>query len=95
VQRGVLFFRIGTTFPCANQTSQTIVDIGAPCVGTDIEAFVFEDQAEVAEVDFRRVAVPGDLESDLRVLPLAFVFGEVKVVVPDESDYLFVGNAFD
>jgi hypothetical protein len=49
----------------------------------------------VSEADFRFGALPGDFESDFSALPLAFVFGEVKVVVQDKPDHFFVRNDFD
>ena len=46
----------------------------------------------MGETDFGFIALFRDIESDLRALPLAFVFGKIKVVVQHKPGDFFVWN---
>src|SRR5712692_349642 len=43
---------VGLPLSCRNQAPQTTVDVGAPCVGTDIETLILGNQTQVSEADF-------------------------------------------
>src|SRR5579863_3081333 len=72
------FFRVGPALAGCNQTAQTAVHIGAPCVGAYIETLIRGNEALVGEADFRLVAVSGDFKHHLRVLPLGLVLSEIE-----------------
>src|SRR5205814_69406 len=85
---------IGLALTRGNQVTQTASDVGTPCVRADVVAFVEGDEADVREVDFCFVTLPGDLKDNVGVLPLTLVFHKAKVVVQDVPGNLFTWNKF-
>src|SRR5450432_1395874 len=75
-----------------NKFPQAIVDIIAPPLRTGVETFEIWNEAEMGEAHFRFVAPLGDLEDNLRALPLAFVFRKAQVGVQDLPDHFSVRN---
>src|SRR5579863_6755963 len=67
------FLLVGASLAGGDQALQAAVDVGAPRGRTDFEALVFGHQAQVSETHLGLVALPGDVEHDLRVLPLGLV----------------------
>ena len=88
------FFRVWLPYTCSNQAPQTPVYVRAPRVRADIETFVFGNQTEVSEADLRFIALSRDLKTDCRVLPLAFVFRKIEIVVQNTPDGFPAGNEF-
>src|ERR1035438_10246269 len=86
---------VGTSLARRDQAPQTAVDVGTPRVGADIETFIFGNQTQMREADFRLLARLGKLENNLRALPLGFVFRKAEIVVQNKPDHFLAGNDFD
>src|ERR1035438_3187589 len=89
-------FGVGPALAGRNQTAQTAVHIGAPCVGAYIETLIRGNEALVGETDFRLVAVGGDFKHNFRVRPLGPVLSEIEVVIQNKpGDFLVAGDKFE
>src|SRR5512139_1966473 len=77
------FLRVGVALASRDQAAQAVVDVEAPRAGAIPVALEAGKQAEVGEADLGLVALPGDLEDDVRAVPLGLVLDEVEARVQD------------
>src|SRR5262249_32224359 len=85
--RGRVSPRAGLRLPGGDPLPQVAVHELVPGQGTAVEALERRRQAPVGEADFRLVALPGDLEHDVRALPLLQLLHEFQagvIHVPDD-----------
>src|SRR5512143_1326962 len=80
------FLRVGVALAGRDQAAQAVVDVEAPGAGAVPVALEAGNQADVGEADLGLVALPGDLEDDVRAVPLGLVLDEVEARVRDVPD---------
>src|ERR1041385_1333191 len=89
-----LFLRVWRAVTGRDQTPQAAVDVRAPRVRTDIEAFLGRDQSEMREPDLGLSICLHDVEMDFGVLPFALVAREVELIVAHAPHHFHPGNEF-
>ena len=77
-----------------DQATQTVVDVKAPRVRTDVEALVIGNETEVSESHFRLVVLFRDFEKNPGAVPFISVFHKVEIAVQDLPGDPFAGNEF-
>src|SRR5262245_43050253 len=65
------FFYHGSARTSHDEVAQTLIDVEAPSTGTFAVAFDCGHKADVGEAQLGPVCLPGDVEDDVSVLPLA------------------------
>src|SRR5262249_39726279 len=81
-------------FARGDQSAQVAGGHHTPGIRAGVVALERRRQAFVSETDFGLRALLGDLEDDVRALPLALVFCEVNTGIQDVPDDLFPGHGF-
>ena len=74
------------------QFEQALFCVLVPSFLTDFVTFDRGDQADVSELDLRRIALLCNFKIHLGVLPLFFIAKPVKVAVENLPDDLLIGN---
>ena len=77
----------GGSFARSDQGAQAAIDVIAPCLITNVIAFVIGHQPLMSKANFSLRILFSDLENYSCVFPFAFVFRKLKIIVHDEPDH--------